>query len=477
MDSATRRIRTALAQGLVAVIVLSAAASRSAGQTPSETPTESSQAAVQPWQMGMPIVTYWAGPMPMTEPVARQMADGNWNLVWCSGRGAPVGDIEHYRTQLDVLQHHGLRGIVACDLFNPKSLDSPEQKARLDAFVDAVRTHPALYAYHLKDEPNASTFADLARMKDYLDQKDPSHLKYVNLFPNYATRKQLGTEDAPADLDEYEEYVRRFLEVFKPQLLSYDHYHFAVDSDGVSGDGVDGKNIESAKERYFLNLGQIRRAARGAGIPFMVIVQACSWSPKMRIPTGEEIRWLAHTTLAYGSQGISYYVYGYPQHDGGMMNIADGSPTSLYYYTKETNKEFVAIATELKPLDSVAVYHAGTQPKGSESLPPDAPFRIEPPLPAKDYFPGRAVEGYVVGCFGTESVPTHALVVNLDYRTYSAKGQPRREEFLNTTARSIVGPGRLEVFDATASKWSAADSNAVSLHLPPSGALLVRVAR
>ena len=28
------------------------------------------------WQMGTPIVTYWAGPMPMTDAVAKQMADG-----------------------------------------------------------------------------------------------------------------------------------------------------------------------------------------------------------------------------------------------------------------------------------------------------------------------------------------------------------------------------------------------------------------
>ena len=32
-------------------------------------------AAVRRWQMGTPVVTYWAGPMPMTDAVAKQMAD------------------------------------------------------------------------------------------------------------------------------------------------------------------------------------------------------------------------------------------------------------------------------------------------------------------------------------------------------------------------------------------------------------------
>jgi len=414
------------------------------------------------WQMGAPIVSYWAGPMPMTEAAARQMAEGNWNLAWCTGQGAAPGDIEHYRRQLDIIQWHGLRAIVSSPLFNPATLDTPEEKAKLDAFVEGVRDHPAVYGYHFKDEPNASAFPALARMKAYLDEKDPSRLKYVNLLPNYASAKQLGTEGDPVHLEAYEEHVRRFVEVFKPQLLSYDHYHFAVEGDG---------------DKYFLNLAQIRHAALEAGIPFMVIVQACSWTVKMRIPTGNEVRWLANTTLAYGSQGISYYVYGYPEHDGAMMNLVDGSPTPLYHFVKEVNKEFLALAGELKSLKSIAVYHAGMLPEGTTQLPADAPFRLEPPVPPKECSPGNPVEGYVIGYFGEEQSPTHALVVNLDYRTYSGAGHPRREEFLGAVPRSCVGPGQLEVYDASTGDWTTTDSSTVELRLPPGGALLTRLAR
>ena len=72
--------------------------------------------------------------------------------------------------------------------------------------------------------------------------------------------------------------------------------------------------------------------------------------------------------------------------------------------------------------------------------------------------------------------PPQALGVNLDYRNYSGIGQPRREEFLKPVKRSVVGPGRLEIFDVATSKWSAADSNRVELRLPPGGGVLVRVA-
>jgi hypothetical protein len=163
--------------------------------------------------------------------------------------------------RLDIIQRHGLRGIISGPLLKPGTLDVPEEKAKLDALVEGVRDHPALYGYHLKDEPNASTFPDLARLKAYLDERDPARLKYVNLFPNYATAEQLGTE------------------------------------------------------------GQ----------------------------------------------------------------------------------------------------------------------------------------------------PTHALVVNLDYRTYSGRGRARRDEFLEPVARSIMGPSNLEVFDAATSEWSDSGGDAVALQLPPSG--------
>jgi len=470
--------------GLSCIFCVLFVVSMAAGACPTSTARADApnDTTVKRWQMGTPIVTYWAGPMPMTDAVAKQMADGGWNLVWVTRRGAAEGVdvVDHFRSQLDVLQRHGLRGILSLGYVPRKpeefkALDDPETKAQLDSIIEGVRKHPALYAYSLLDEPNAAVFPNLARMKDYLQQKDPSRLVYVNLFPIYASNEQLGTMGEPVPA--YRKHLRQFVATFRPQLLSYDHYHFAVKGDSEKG--------------YFLNLAEIRQAALNADIPFMVIAQACSWTVNMRIPTGEELRWLAYTTLAYGSQGISWYVYGYPGHDGGMINpagtyrephiaramgraVLGGSPTPLYYYARELHKEFVAIATEVQPLKSLAVHHAGMLPEGASLLPEGAVFRFDPPVPSKDY--AVPVEGFVIGYFGQGTSPTHALVVNLDYRTYSGLGQPRREEFLKPVRRAIVGPGHLEIFDVATSKWSATDSNRVELRLPPGGGVLVRTA-
>jgi hypothetical protein len=46
------------------------------------------------WKIGTPIVAYWAGP-PMTDATAQQMAEGGWNLVWCTSE-----------QELDTAQRH-----------------------------------------------------------------------------------------------------------------------------------------------------------------------------------------------------------------------------------------------------------------------------------------------------------------------------------------------------------------------------------
>jgi hypothetical protein len=138
-------------------------------------------AASPVWQMGTPIATYWAGPA-LTDAVAQQMVEGGFNLVWCGSE-----------KELDVARRHGLRGQLTDGLLTPASLDDAQRRAQLDALIARVSKHPALYAYFITDEPNASQFAALGKLVAYLREHDPQHLAYINLFPTYATNEQLGT--------------------------------------------------------------------------------------------------------------------------------------------------------------------------------------------------------------------------------------------------------------------------------------------
>jgi hypothetical protein len=186
----------------------------------------------------------------------------------------------------------------------------------------------------------------------------------------------------------------------------------------------------------------------------------------MRVPTGDEMRYLVYTTLAYGAQGISYYVYCCPGHTGGIA-LADGTPTPIYHALKPLNREFVAIAKGLQPLQSLGVYHAGMTPPGTEALAQDAAFRLDPPVPTMPYKRLEPVKGMLLGLFGPPGKghepgqPTHVLAVNLDYQAGAVT--------------ALLGPGDLETFDPGSGAWSATGATRIELRLPPGGGRLLRL--
>lgn len=402
--------------------------------------------------MGDPIVSYWAGPgFPgggaLDDAAAIQLKEGGWNVVWC------------HENELDAAHRHGLRGMLVSDLLRPGTLEDPQQTAALDALISRVSGHPGFYTYHLTDEPSASAFPALGRLVAYLRERDPAHLSYINLLPTYASNEQLGTkgETIPA----YQDHLRQYVETVRPALLSYDHYQFTNNGDQAG---------------YFLNLALMRDQSLASGIPFMNIVQASAWGPTPlaspsgpRVPEPEELRYLVNTTLAYGAQGISYYVYCYPDHLGGIAR-PDGTTTPLYTELKTQNPEFVRMARELQPLRSLGVFHTGMHPPGTVPLPGDNALTLDPPVADIPYKPGDRVQGVLISQFGpaekseASPAPTHFVVVNLDYKTERPVG--------------LRAAAPLEVHDAARGQWlPATQDTTLKLTLPGGGARLVRLAR
>jgi len=334
------------------------------------------QAAAKPWKLDHIITTFWSPP-PATDQNLAAVAAEHYTLTWVPADG------------LDVAQKHGLRAMLQDGLLNPAALDDPAKKAKLDALIDRVKDHPALYAYFLRDEPSAPDFPGLARLVAYLRERDPAHLAYINLFPTYANNQQLGTTGDTVTA--YREHLRQFIEVVKPALVSYDHYHFFKNRDG---------------DEYFLNLGMIRKAALDAGLPFLNIIQASDGEKVWRFPTGDELRWLVYTTLAYGGRGISYFVYWGPASYRGLY--CDGKPTPLAADAAKLNAEVAVLSPQLMALDSLGAYHTAPLPGGAEAVPADSPMRIV----------GKGE--FVLGLFGNGGRVSAFMIVNRDYRTSAA---------------------------------------------------------
>ena len=392
------------------------------------------------WTIGAPIVTYWAGPGffgNMKGQEAAQVSAGGWNLAWAQN----VAD-------LDELHRYGLRGLL---MLGAPDIQDQAQAKNLETLIEKVRTHPALYAYHIVDEPGTGAFPKLGNLVAFLRRHDPAHLAYINLLPTYASDAQLQVSDDTAErarvgypqdfagvnTDDktamrYCEYLRQFIETVKPALISYDHYHFMKNSDGI---------------QYFLNLSLIRKAALEANLPFLNIIQACdSPAEGWRGPDENEVRWLTFTSLAYGAQGISHFRY-----DTGLWKDAE-TPLPLYWVVARLNRDFLAIATELQPLKSLGAYHCGQVPLGGEALPPKSIFVPAPPD-----------QEILLGYFGkTVEHPTHVVVVNLDYK--------------KAVTTTLTCPGAMELYHAPTQTWQAVSGGSrVTLPLQPGGGALVRL--
>ena len=383
------------------------------------------------WDMGGPVTTYWAGPgypghpEKLTERAAKQIADCGFNVAWAS---TPE--------ELDIAARHGLRCIYDVGLAG-LALDDVAATAAVAKRIASVKDHPALFIYHHDDEPPVGRFVQLAKVKNWLRKQDPRHPAWVNLLPTYADNKMLGVEGEI--IRAYREHVRLFDEIYCPELLSYDHYQFNVGGD--TGD-------------YFLNLGIVRQNALALDVPFLNGVQACTWWPPEgqaspaapRVPGADELRYLAYTTLAYGAQGIYYYVYSFPGHTGSIVGL-DGIPGPNYDVLKVLNREFLAIARELRPYRFVGAYFQGTNPSGTTPYCGQAVLNVGP----KD-------AAVLVSRFDYAGSPSRFMVVNLDYR--------HKHDI------TVTAPAALECFNPRTRTWSSLKSGL--LHLAGGAGVLLR---
>ncbi len=407
------------------------------------------------WKQKDFIVTMWCSP-PATEEQTQILARDGYNLtnaLFVSG--------DDTIKLLDLAQKNGIKSLFHDVLFKPDTLDDPAEKAKLDAVIDKVKNHPALEGYYLRDEPSATAFPDLGRLVKYLKERDPNHYAYINLYPTYADSQSLGVflngdttgavelpkNYAGADTSKqaiicYNEHLRLFVEQVKPEIISYDHYLFFKNENGP----VDGAG-------YFMNLELVRRAALKAKLPFMNIVQACTIDPPWRLPTENELRWLAYTTMAYGAKGISWFLYWGPKSYGGLYQ--DGNRMPIADQVARINQDIKALGPELMKLTSTTVYNTAPLPIATLDVSNGCPVKVTG---------GK----FVIGMFEQRGVEKTFMIMNRDYS-------------VNSTAKLTLklGKGKLMEFSVEKRKWvdvkSVLDGSSIDVDLIPGGGKLFKV--
>jgi hypothetical protein len=198
-------------------------------------------------------------------------------------------------------------------------------------------------------------------------------------------KSQLGTKN-------YTEYLERFVNEVKPQLLSYDNYMVEM-----SMDLVDGK--QAAK--YYTNLVEVRRIAVKYNLPFVNVVSSNQIRPHTTIPSPANLAFQAYTTLAAGAGGIRWYTY-HGQSYGYNPLDKEEHKTLTWRYLQEVNRELSILGPIIKKLTSTGVYF--TSPVLDASL---------PVLPGKWVQKVDADVPMMVGEFVSSTGANYMMVVNL----------------------------------------------------------------
>ena len=184
-------------------------------------------------------------------------------------------------------------GLLA--IITPKAGQGPSKKrqwpklsdAEVDTYVKSLvgdtANDPTVLGYFILDEPVTRDFAALAKAVAAVKKYALGKLAYINLFPT-SVKGRLGTKS-------YEQYLERFIQEVKPQLISYDNYTVMHSDDMQNAKAISG---------YYRNLLQIRAAALKHKLPYWNIVCSQEIRPKTTVPTPANLALQAYTSLAGG---------------------------------------------------------------------------------------------------------------------------------------------------------------------------------
>ena len=252
--------------------------------------------------------------------------------------------------QMDLAAQFGIKiNAVVMDYAENYRRD-PGHYTELDSLVMRIKDHPALFCYHIYDEPGLKLIPGLSFMKRHIEELDPEHPVYINLNP-IGSMRALGT-------DYYPDYINTVARECDLKLLSYDCYPAYIDQ---------------MLDNWYWCQEVVSVCARSRGIPFWAFA-ATSWidleSPiavRAR-PTRENIRLQVNTNLAYGAQVIQYFTIRDFSGSSLAPFMADSVWTEAYYMLKDVNLEMKARQEVFAGCKVLATRFTGLQPFGTMPL-------------------------------------------------------------------------------------------------------------
>lgn len=224
----------------------------------------------------------------------------------------------------------------------------PQIKDSTESAVALIKDHPALYAYHLKDEPDTSEFGWLADLSEEIKELDPSHPCYINLLPNWAW-----------GVEEYSDKIESFAKRLEVPFYSFDNYPVIEEEGQIK-----------VRHDWYRNLEEFSDLARSHGKPFwgFALAKAHSisdpWPDTVYPePTLGHLRLQVFSNLLYGTQAIQYFNF------AGIVDPVTCEKLPTFDLVKQVNSEVRAYSPVFAGCSVLGVWHVGDSiPCGTKPL-------------------------------------------------------------------------------------------------------------
>ena len=304
-------------------------------------------------------------------------------------------------TALDACAKVGIKAIVYQDGVTPR-WDQPfrhdQAQGVLGDLIQQVNDHPAVYGYHIKDEPDPGQFAELAKAVAQVKEQAPGKWPYINLPPGMG--------------EGYDGYLDLFVNTCHPTILSYDNY--PVGQDGSFSYG------------FWANINHVRSAGLRHQLPFWTIVLSSAHLTYGE-PNETHLRLQAWGSLVYGARGVCYYkfisrslpIIGAPDLGDWRNGPLDQfhEKTHAWNWMRNLNRQLQNVAPTYLKLKSDLVYHVGEVPEGNRGVGDDSLVKGL-----------KSGDAFVIGDFTHEDGSRWVMIVNKNLKN-SVVCQPEfREE-------------------------------------------------
>jgi hypothetical protein len=243
----------------------------------------------------------------------------------------------HHKPILDAAQKHGLKLVIELGLDGgeigqmirgTKPLDMDQVRKVFEKDLAPIKDHPALWKVQLLDEPAAGEpLARYDKIAQALREYDPAHAPFCCLAG-------VGS-------------VESFAKITQSPIVAWDFY--PVSNDTEPGDK---KPIQATADAAH----SANEKAQQANANTFAVLQTFS-QPGVRFPAPAEIRCMSYLSLANGSRGVFWFIYGTQFLDGehkvimaGLTDNEKKQPPDRWEEVGKLTKEIAALGPTLNDL-------------------------------------------------------------------------------------------------------------------------------